>query len=46
MPKPKYIATPSPDTQSLLARLPTYLHVSDLQGLAQLATQGALGVAG
>jgi pimeloyl-ACP methyl ester carboxylesterase len=27
-------------------KLPTYLHFSDLQGLAQLATQGVLGVAG
>ena len=46
MPQPDSSATPNPDTQSLLARLPTYLHVSDLQGLAQLATQGVLGVAG
>jgi pimeloyl-ACP methyl ester carboxylesterase len=46
MPKPESTATPGPDTQSLLARLPTYLHVSDIQGLAQLATQGVLGVAG
>ena len=46
MRKPDSTATPSPDTQSLLARLPTYLHVSDIQGLAQLATQGVLGVAG
>lgn len=29
-----------------LSKLPTYLHVSDLQGLSQLATQGVLGVAG
>ena len=29
-----------------LAKLPTYLHVSDLHGLSQLATQGVLGVAG
>ena len=29
-----------------LSKLPTYLHVSDIQGLAQLATQGVLGVAG
>ncbi|MES2413997.1 MAG: alpha/beta hydrolase [Pseudomonadota bacterium] len=29
---------------SLRERLPTWLHVSDLQGLAQLATQGVLGV--
>ena len=28
------------------AQLPTYLHVKDVQGLAQLATQGVLGVAG
>ena len=46
MPKPDATATASPDTQSLLARLPTYLHVSDIQGLAQLATQGVLGVTG
>ena len=46
MPQPDSTATPSFDSQSLLARLPTYLHVSDLQGLAQLATQGVLGVAG
>ena len=45
MPQPDSSATPSFDSQSLLARLPTYLHVSDLQGLAQLATQGVLGVA-
>ena len=31
---------------SFLANLPTWLHVSDVQGLAQLATQGVLGVAG
>ena len=29
-----------------LNKLPTYLHLSDLQGLSQLATQGVLGVAG
>ncbi|MES2051236.1 MAG: alpha/beta hydrolase [Pseudomonadota bacterium] len=29
---------------SLRERLPTWLHVSDIQGLAQLATQGVLGV--
>ena len=46
MPQPDSTVTPRPDTQSLLARLPTYLHVSDIQGLAQLATQGVLGVAG
>ena len=29
-----------------LSMLPTYLHVSDIQGLSQLATQGVLGVTG
>ena len=29
-----------------LNKLPTYLHVADIQGLAQLATQGVLGVTG
>ncbi len=29
-----------------LNKLPTYLHVSDIQGLSQLATQGVLGVTG
>ena len=29
-----------------LAAVPTYLHVADIQGLAQLATQGVLGVTG
>ena len=29
-----------------LTKLPTYLHVSDIQGLSQLATQGVLGVTG
>ncbi len=33
----------TPDPSSLL---PTWLHVSDLQGLAQLATQATLGVTG
>lgn len=28
------------------SKLPTYLHVSDIQGLSQLATQGVLGVTG
>ena len=44
------IAAPSlPLPQRLadaLAQLPSYLHVADVQGLAQLATQGVLGVAG
>ncbi len=34
------------DSRNPLAKLPTYLHVSDLHGLSQLATQGVLGVAG
>lgn len=29
-----------------VSKLPTYLHLSDIQGLSQLATQGVLGVAG
>jgi len=29
-----------------LNKLPSYLHVSDIQGLSQLATQGVLGVTG
>ncbi len=31
---------------SLLKRLPAWLHVSDIQGLAQLATQATLGITG
>ena len=46
MSKPDATVTQSPDAQSLLARLPTYLHLSDIQGLSQLATQGVLGVTG
>ena len=46
MPKTDATAIPTADTTSLLARLPTYLHVSDIQGLAQVATQGVLGVTG
>lgn len=38
--------TPEPTAAQRLAALPTYLHVSDIQGLAQLATQGVLGVTG
>ena len=34
------------ESRNPLAKLPTYLHLSDLQGLSQLATQGVLGVAG
>src|SRR5674476_684959 len=42
------MSTSSPADKAILRRprLPGYLHVSDLQGLAQLATQGTLGVAG
>ena len=41
-------ASPAPPevSRNPLAKLPTYLHLSDLQGLSQLATQGVLGVAG
>lgn len=42
MPTPSHTAPPT----GSLARLPTYLHAADIQGLAQLATQGVLGVAG
>lgn len=38
--------TPDTPPTSLRERLPTWLHVSDIQGLAQLATQGVLGVTG
>ena len=37
-------AASSPSTIRRAPRLPTCLHVSDIQGLAQLATQGVLGV--
>jgi hypothetical protein len=33
-------------SSSLLKRLPAWLHVSDIQGLAQLATQATLGITG
>ena len=33
-----------PATIDQLYKLPTYLHLSDIQGLSQLATQGVLGV--
>ena len=46
MSKTDATAIPTADAISLLARLPTYLYVSDIQGLAQLATQGVLGVTG
>ena len=39
-------SSPADAAKHPLAQLPTWLHVSDLQGLAQLATQGTLGVAG
>jgi pimeloyl-ACP methyl ester carboxylesterase len=42
--------TPSPTDTAAIAssskRLPTWLHVSDIQGLAQLATQATLGITG
>lgn len=42
--------TPDPiDTAAIASsskRLPTWLHVSDIQGLAQLATQATLGITG
>jgi len=38
-------SVPAGKAKVLLPRLPSYLHASDIQGLAQLATQGALGVA-
>ena len=37
---------PKPSLLAQLNKLPTYLHVSDVQGLSQLATQGVLGVTG
>ena len=37
---------PKPTLLDQLNKLPTYLHVSDIQGLSQLATQGVLGVTG
>lgn len=39
-------STPASKAKPRISRLPTYLHVSDIQGLAQLATQAALGVTG
>ena len=44
-PSDQAVSSPNP-LSKLAATLPTYLHVSDIQGLAQLATQGVLGVAG
>ena len=35
-----------PTVIAQLNKLPTYLHLSDIQGLSQLATQGVLGVTG
>ena len=49
MPKPvppEASEAPQADSRNPLAKLPTYLHVSDLHGLSQLATQGVLGVTG
>ena len=39
-------STPAAKPRFSLPRLPGYLHASDVQGLAQLATQAALGVTG
>ncbi|MFI5444138.1 esterase/lipase family protein [Polaromonas sp. UC242_47] len=36
---------PSPEPPHPLGKWPSYLHLSDIRGLAQLATQGTLGVA-
>ena len=44
-PPDQAVSPPNP-LSKLTAKLPTYLHVSDIQGLAQLVTQGVLGVAG
>jgi hypothetical protein len=38
--------TPEPTATPSSRRLPTWLHVSDIQGLAQLATQATLGITG
>ena len=40
------MAKPTLPTLGKLSKLPTYLHMSDIQGLSQLATQGVLGVTG
>ncbi|ABM38890.1 esterase/lipase family protein [Polaromonas naphthalenivorans] len=39
-------STPAGKAASVVPRLPGYLHASDIQGLAQLATQATLGVTG
>ena len=36
---------PTGKAKSLATQLPTWLHISDIQGLAQLVTRGVLGVA-
>lgn len=41
-----YASTPAEEAPPRLPRLPAYLRLSDVQGLAQLATQATLGVAG
>ncbi len=46
MPKDTPFSTADVQPASLRERLPTWLHVSDIQGLVQLATQGVLGVTG
>ena len=38
--------TPTENAQPRFPGLPAYLHLSDIQGLTQLATQATLGVAG
>ena len=37
---------PKPALLDRLSKLPTYLHMADIQGLSQLATQGVLGATG
>ncbi|MEO7953264.1 MAG: alpha/beta hydrolase, partial [Polaromonas sp.] len=39
-------STPADKAKSRIPGLPAWLHVSDIQGLAQLATQATLGVTG
>ncbi len=46
MPKPVPPQQAAATPRNPLAKLPTYMHLSDLQGLSQLATQGVLGVTG
>ncbi len=46
MPSSQTPHSPPDIPATLRERLPTWLHVADIQGLAQLATQGVLGVTG